>query len=245
MIFLISCSGDNSNRSTTKQKPQVKVKEKKVKPKISKPKPGKIKEFFLNYAEKNIENRVLLKTRLGDIELKLFEDTPIHRGNFIFNVKNQLYDKTIFYRVVPDFMIQGGNSDHDQTMEKRKGIGAYYIPSERSKGGIHQRGAVAMAMTYDDNPKEKSAQYSFYIVIGTKFSDLGLDAVEEEYGFKIPESSREVYRTIGGSPHLDNKHTVFGHVTKGMDVVEAITKEKRDSGDWPINDVVIDYEILD
>jgi peptidyl-prolyl cis-trans isomerase A (cyclophilin A) len=209
------------------------------------PKRGQIKEYFTAYGEENPERLVKLKTRLGDIIIELFEDTPIHRANFVHHIKRGLYEKTIFYRVVPDFMIQGGNSDNDITLEKRTNAGAYYIPSEVTKNHIHERGAVAMAMSYVNNPEMKSAQYSFYIVIGAKFTDGGLKATEEEYGIKVPLENRELYKTIGGSPHLDGKHTVFGKVIEGMDVVEAIANEKRDSGDWPINDVVIEYEILD
>ncbi|MBT3647880.1 MAG: peptidylprolyl isomerase [Flavobacteriales bacterium] len=243
-LSMLACS-QTETEEVSIQKPQIKREIKAEEPRLKTPKQGKVQSFFDEYAKNNLEKRVILKTRLGDIELELFEETPIHRANFLFNVKNDLYSHTIFYRVVPDFMIQGGNSDHDQTLLKRKGVGAYYIPSERDLGGIHQRGAVAMAMTYDNNPEEKSAQYSYYIVIGTKFSDEGLDAVEEEYQFNIPEASRKIYKSIGGSPHLDGKHTVFGMVSKGMDIVEAIANEKRDSGDWPINDVIIECEIVE
>lgn len=209
------------------------------------PEIGKIKEYFLAYGSENPEHKVKLKTRLGDITIQLFDDTPIHRANFIHHIKRGLYEKTIFYRVVPDFMIQGGNSDNDITLEKRENVGAYYLPSEVSMNHIHERGAVAMAMSYVNNPEMKSAQYSYYIVIGSVFTEAGLVATEEEYQVKVPASNREVYMSLGGSPHLDGKHTVFGKVVEGMEVVEAIANEKRDSGDWPVNDVVIEYEILE
>jgi len=209
------------------------------------PRPDNVEAYFTAYGKENPETLVKLGTRLGDIVIRLYEDTPLHRANFIHHIKNSLYDNTIFYRVVPDFMIQGGNSDDDQTLERRKNIPAYYIPSEVRGNHIHQRGAVAMAMSYVNNPEMKSAQYSFYIVIGHKFSPAELKAVENEYDMNIPESSRKVYMEVGGAPHLDGKHTVFGEVVEGMDVVEAISREERDSGDWPVNDVVIDYTILE
>jgi peptidyl-prolyl cis-trans isomerase A (cyclophilin A) len=206
---------------------------------------GNVKEFFEAYGSQHPETRVLLKTRLGDIEIQLHEDTPLHRANFLYNINEGLYQNTIFYRVVPQFMIQGGNSDHDITLEKRKSNTSYYVPNEVKDHHLHTRGALAMAMSYTDNPDLKSAQYSYYIVIGAPFTDRGLDAVEEEYQIEISENARSAYRKLGGSPHLDQIHTVFGHVVKGMEVVEAIANEKRDSGDWPIHDVVISYEILD
>lgn len=209
------------------------------------PRTDNVREYFTEYGQQHPETLVKLSTRLGDIFIRLYEDTPLHRANFIHHIKRSLYDNTIFYRVVPGFMIQGGNSDNDECREKRKNIPAYYIPSEVGSGHIHKRGAVAMAMSYVNNPEMKSAQYSFYIVIGSTFTPAGLNAVESEYNIAIPDSLREVYMTVGGTPHLDGKHTVFGEVVKGMDVVEAIAMEERDSGDWPVNDVVITYTVLE
>lgn len=202
-----------------------------------------VKEYFTEYGKEHPETLVKLSTRLGDIHIRLYEDTPLHRANFIHHIKRSLYQNTIFYRVIPGFMIQGGNSDNEECRLKRKNIPAYYIPSEVRSHHVHKRGAVAMAMSYVNNPEMKSAQYSFYIVIGNKFTPAGLDAVESEYGITIPKASREVYTTLGGTPHLDGKHTVFGEVVKGMDVVEAIALEERDSGDWPVKDVVITYTV--
>lgn len=248
--MLLSCSERSADQvstqkvTETKRSPQKPKTKKPPKKKLAKPKEGKEKAFFLKYAEKHRETEVVLKTRLGDIRIRLYEETPIHRANFLYNINEDLYEQTIFYRVVPNFMIQGGNSDHDATLEKREDAGAYYIPNETSPELIHKRGAIAMAMSYTDNPDLRSAQYSYYIVIGDRFSDTGLDAVEEEYNTTIPEQNREVYRTIGGTPHLDGVHTVFGEVIEGMDVVEAIANEPRDSGDWPVNDVIISYEVV-
>jgi len=251
ILHIILFSGCNSNSRkdngamVEKVTPEctITIEEEKEK-KVRKPHTGNVKEFFLDYAQSHPSTLVRLKTRLGDIDIKLYEETPIHRGNFLYNINQELYDQTIFYRVVPNFMIQGGNSDHDKTLEKREEEAAYYIPNECQPHLIHKRGALAMAMSYDDNPEKKSAQYSYYIVIGTRLSEDGLYAVEDEYGIKISQENRKTYSNIGGTPHLDGVHTVFGEVVKGMEVVIAISNEKRDSGDWPINDVLIECEVL-
>ncbi len=248
IIVLTSCGVNQPNND---QKKAVKANptsnqevQKLTKPKVRRPNPDNVTPFFIEYAEEHSSNLVRLKTRLGDIDIQLYDETPIHRANFLYNIHQDLYYKTIFYRVVPDFMIQGGNSDNDKTLEKREKEGAYYIPNECKPHLIHKRGAVAMAMSYDDNPENKSAQYSYYIVIGTPLTEGGLDAVEEEYNIEISDQNRSIYSTVGGTPHLDGVHTVFGEVVKGMDVVIAISKENKDSGDWPVNDVVIDCETL-
>ena len=251
ILLLAACSqGTPPNHENTIERPSSKeVEEKTITKKekrVKKPNTENVRQFFLEYAENNPSSTVRLKTRLGDIDIKLYDDTPIHKGNFLYNINEELYHQTIFYRVVPDFMIQGGNSDNDQTLEKREKEAAYYIPNECKLEHIHKRGAVAMAMSYDDNPEKKSAQYSYYIVLGTHFSmkaDWMLWRRNTESKFR--RTVVKIYSSIGGTPHLDGVHTVFGEVIKGLDIVEAISNEKRDSGDWPINDVVIECEVLD
>lgn len=241
-----ACSNDNKDEThrNSRQKPI------KTAPKIDRtesldwPNNENSDQFLLAYGEKNQETEVVLSTRLGDIKIKLFKDTPFHRANFLFNIKRGLYKNTIFYRVIPQFMVQGGNSDDDETKAKRSLNGSFYIPNETNNAHFHKRGAVAMTMTYENNPNRRSAQYSFYIVTGKKFDADLLAATEKEYGIQLNQEQKAYYISEGGTPHLDGIHTVFGEVTEGMEVVEAISQEQTDSGDWPVNDIFIDYKIL-
>lgn len=203
------------------------------------------REYLMKYGAENPGTKVKIKTRLGDFTVKLYEDVPLHRANFIHHAKNGLYDKAIFYRVVPDFMVQGGNSDDPGLQDKRAFLDPYYVPSERRPEHFHKRGAIAMAMTYQDNPEEKSAQYSFYIVTAGPMSEAELNATEKEYEIEVPDWKRKTYLTLGGTPHLDARHTVFGEVVDGMDVVDSIANVETDSGDWPVTDITMTMEVLE
>lgn len=202
-------------------------------------------KYLARYAEENPENKVKITTRYGDMIIKLYDDTPLHRANFIQNVKYGLYENTIFYRVVKDFMVQGGNSDFEETQEKRKKIKPYYIPSEVKPHHIHKYGSVAMAMTYTDNPEMESAQYSFYIVTGEIYTPARIKATEMEYKIDIPADDEKVYMDIGGTPHLDGVHTVFGEVIEGFDVLEKIENTEVGSSDWPVEEIFIQMEIIE
>ena len=172
--------------------------------------------FLTEYGKENPEDRIRITTRFGEIEVELFHDTPLHRANFIFLVKHNYFDQTYFHRVSKDFVIQGGNSDRISTNQKRHYIGSYLIPSEFEAGHRHVRGAFAAAKYSDQNVSKASSPYEFYIV--------------------QPER---------GAHHLDNDHTVFGRVTKGMDVVDAISKVDVDQSEWPITNIHLTVEIIE
>lgn len=248
IALLYACDSGNSPISGAQKAPtealKSDLKPEKSPPKISYPKIVDEDAFLANYAKENPENRVRIKTRLGNMVIRLYDDTPLHRANFIMNVKYGLYENTIFYRVVKDFMVQGGNSDNDETQDKRANIKPYYIPSEVLPHHIHKRGCIAMAMSYTDNPEQESSQYSFYIVTGQVFTPNMIKATELEYGIDIPEANEKAYLNQGGTPHLDGVHTVFGEIIEGMEVLEKIEMEKVDTGDWPVNDVVISMETV-
>ena len=163
--------------------------------------------FLTDYGNKNPETKVKISTRLGE--------TPLHRANFIYLVKQDYFNETFFHRVVPNFIIQGGNSDLPATNKKRYILGAdYLLPAEIKHPHVY--GTLSGAKEYRENPDKKSHPYEFFIFLGK------------------PVSKR----------HLDGSYTVFGKVTKGMKIVEKIANLAADTGDWPLQNVYISAEII-
>lgn len=197
--------------------------------------------------KKDRKKDVLLQTNYGDIVLRLSDSTPLHRDNFIKLVKSGYYDSVLFHRVINRFMIQAGDgSSKNAPAGKPLGGGGvdYTIPAEFRPGLFHQKGVLAAARQGDDvNPQKASSGCQFYIVQGKTFTDAGLDSVETfRLKRKIPTELREVYKTVGGTPHLDQNYTVFGQVVKGLDVVDQIAvvpTSKAEDRDRPLKDVVI------
>ena len=197
------------------------------------------------------EKKVVLETTMGTIELKLYDATPLHSANFLKLVKEGMYDSLLFHRVIRDFMIQGGDPD-SKLAEPGALLGegdlGYTIPAEfRLEQGIfHRRGTLAAAREGDDvNPQQRSSAIQFYIVWGRVFDDNGLDKIQERLDqrtggkVKLTPEMREVYKTTGGTPHLDGQYTVYGEVVRGLEVVEAILKVATDENDRPLEVVRI------
>jgi peptidyl-prolyl cis-trans isomerase B (cyclophilin B) len=209
-----------------------------------------VTEKLSEFGIKNRETKVKIKTKYGSIKIKLYEDTPLHRANFIMLIKKGYFDSTLFYRVINNFMIQGGNSDSDDIGEKMKNIGFYTIPEEMKKHHIHKRGAIAMAVRdQSDRPIEKrhrnSSAYNFYIIQKGPLTDTYMDKIEKKYNISIPKKNRAVYRKQGGNPHLDNDYTVFGEVYSGLKTVDKIASVLVDAYDRPKNDIFISVEIIE
>ena len=203
-----------------------------------------------DYGFNNKENTVDIHTKYGLIRLRLYEDTPLHRANFIMLIKKGFFNNTLFYRVIRNFMIQGGNSDRDNVFHKMAKIGNYRIPSEILPNHIHRRGALSMAVQeqYFKDPKKfnkNSSPYNFFMVQKGKISDEYMDKLEKIYSIKINESNRSIYRKYGGSPHLDGDYTVFGEVIKGMNVVDQINTVLTDAQDRPIENILINIKIVE
>ena len=197
------------------------------------------------------EEVVVMETTEGTIVLKLYDQTPLHRDNFRSLVAEGAFDSLLFHRVIQDFMIQGGDPDSkyaEPGVLLGEGDRDYTVPAEfRLEDGIfHRRGVLAGAREGDDvNPEQRSSAMQFYIVWGKIFDDAGLDKVQERLDnrtggrVKLTPEMREVYKTVGGTPHLDGQYTVFGEVVSGLDVVDAIQRVPTDENDRPLTDVRI------
>ncbi len=251
---------------------------------------GKERTYFVN-----------METTEGNIKLKLYNNTPLHRDNFIKLVKDKYYDGIRFHRVIEDFMIQAGDyRTHPDLAADTTGIYEYTIPAEIHKDNFHKRGALAAARTGDRfNPERASSGTQFYIVQGIKFNGTitptgdtisseqmitdienrinssqkqnvfynnlqkereksqssgddrtdaeiqeaatlqTYDELENFQELNIPAEHIEVYKTDGGTPHLDMQYTVFGEVLEGFDVIDKIAAVETDNSDRPLNDVII------
>ena len=198
--------------------------------------------------KKDRKRDVLMQTTMGDIVIRLSDSTPLHRDNFLKLVKVGYYDSVLFHRVIKDFMIQGGDPNSIRAAAGQplgNGSPGYTVPAEFRKTLFHKKGALAAARMGDNiNPTKASSGSQFYIAQGKVFTDAGLDSVEtfRLNGRKIPAEQREVYKTIGGTPHLDQGYTVYGEVVKGLDVVDKIAAVQTSRGqdrDRPLQDVRI------
>ena len=190
------------------------------------------------------ETIVLIDTNKGKIKVKLYNDTPKHRDNFIKNVENKIYDGLLFHRVIRQFMIQGGDiNSKDAPAEELLGSGdlGYTIPAEIVYPKyFHKAGALCAARTGNDvNPQKESSATQFYIVTGKYFTSMELDKMEKKDNIKFTPEQREAYMMQGGYPQLDQEYTVFGEVISGMKVVNKIQMVETDENDRPIEDIRI------
>jgi len=190
---------------------------------------------------------IKIKTNLGDILVYLYDQTPQHQANFLKLAENGFFNGTTFHRVIPGFMIQGGDPDSKDTTKKMLGSGGpgYTIPAEFNANIIHKYGALAGAREGDQvNPKKESSGSQFYIVTGKKYSNADMDNMEKRTGKKWNEDQRKIYAQVGGTPFLDWGYTVFGEVITGMDVVEKIAQQPRDANDRPLKNVTMTMEVI-
>ncbi len=194
--------------------------------------------------KKDRRRDIELTTTEGTIVLRLYDSTPLHRDNFLRLEKSKYYDSVLFHRVIKNFMMQAGDPNSKRA-EAGQALGnggpEYKVPAEFRPSLFHKKGVLAAAR--DNNPEKASSGSQFYITQGKKFTDAGLDSVEtfRLNGRKISAEHREVYKTIGGVPLLDQNYTVFGEVVKGLQVVDAIASEPTSTTppDRPLKDIRI------
>ncbi|SEK63154.1 peptidyl-prolyl cis-trans isomerase B (cyclophilin B) [Chitinophaga rupis] len=191
--------------------------------------------------------KVKVTTPYGTMIIQLYDQTPLHRNNFIKLAKAHFYDSILFHRVIKGFMIQGGDpeSKHAQPGAMLgNGENGYTVPAEFRLDLFHKKGVLAAAR--DDNPAKASSGCQFYIVQGKKWTDAELDQLEQGRlgGRKIPVDQREIYKTIGGTPQLDQSYTIFGQVIAGMEVIDKIADMKTDGNDRPLTDVPMKIRLV-
>lgn len=194
---------------------------------------------------------VLIETSMGNLKVKLYNETPLHRDNFIKLVEEDFYDGVLFHRVIKDFMIQAGDPNSKTcSADDRLGAGdlGYKLPAEICFPQLyHKRGALAAARQADVvNPEKQSSASQFYIVEGRTFSDDELNMFEERVrqatgnaDFKYSDEQRITYKTFGGTPHLDGQYTVFGEVIEGYDLITKIANVPTKAADRPVEDIKI------
>lgn len=203
---------------------------------------GKFKEKTTTYKSPKVE----IVTDSGTIVVRLYDETPIHRDNFVKLVKQQFYDSLMFHRIIPNFMIQGGDPDSKRAKAGNQlGDGGDNMPrltAEIKPGIYHKRGVLAAAR--DDNPEKKSSACQFYLVQGKVYTVEELTKMQERRKFTLTEEQMSIYTTIGGTPWLDGNYTVFGEIISGMEVVDKIAKMPRDVNDRPRTDIRMYMRLL-
>lgn len=199
--------------------------------------------IFMNTSEAQKKEKVIrfvIHTEYGDMKGFLYNETPLHRDNFVKLVKQGWYKNSPFHRVIKNFMIQGG-----QNADGRQDPG-YRIPAEFNPKLYHKKGALAAARMGDQvNPKKESSGSQFYIVQGTLIDENTLKSFSARNGINYTPEQIKTYATIGGTPHLDGAYTVFGEITEGFDVLDKIASVKTLPGDKPEKDVRMTIQIIE
>jgi len=255
-------------------------------------------------AKTSESSEFIIHTSFGDMKGRLYDETPLHKANFIKLVNEGFYDSLLFHRVINNFMIQGGDPDSKNAAAgKQLGNGGpgYTIPAEINPKFIHKKGALSAARMGDNvNPKKESSGSQFYIVQGVVYDSARISGMEEKlvarkksqqvYTYiKLPENvelqskldslsaaknkealnklwketkeksdiyfkekgnqgfsklQKEMYSTIGGTPHLDGEYTVFGEIYEGLEIIDIIAKVKGDRSNRPLKDVVFSIEMI-
>ena len=198
------------------------------------------------FAAKPKHQYVKISTANGEVVVRLYNETPLHRDNFIKLAKAGFYNGTLFHRVIKSFMIQGGDPN-SKTAKPDSVLGngdvGYTIPAEFRDSLFHKKGVLAAAR--NNNPAKASSGCQFYIVQGKVFTDSLLNLTEtNRLKFKLPEWQRQIYQSIGGAPHLDQNYTVYGEVVKGLEMVDFIAEVTTDKNNRPKEDIKMMVSVL-
>jgi len=198
------------------------------------------------FAAKPKHQFVRISTEKGTCVVLLYNQTPLHRDNFVKITQEGKLSETLFHRVIKSFMIQGGDPD-SKTAKPGQALGdgdwGYTVPAEFRDSLFHKKGVIAAAR--DDIPSKASSACQFYLAQGKVFTDEQLDLLEQNrLKRKIPTWQREVYKTLGGIPHLDQNYTVFGEVVQGIEMIDTIAAVKTGAADRPVDDVRMTVTVL-
>jgi peptidyl-prolyl cis-trans isomerase B (cyclophilin B) len=192
--------------------------------------------------------KVEIRTEVGTMVVELYNETPQHRDNFLKLVKQHTYDSLLWHRVIPQFMIQGGDPNSKGAKPGEPlGMGGpgYTVPAEIDPSFIHQKGALSAARQGDQvNPLKASSGSQFYVVQGKTYQAAEMDMLVQRKKAMAPgrdysytPEQLEAYTTVGGTPHLDGEYTVFGRVVEGLEVIDKIAAMPTGPGDRPVQDV--------
>lgn len=197
--------------------------------------PARVATELSAYGKANPETEVLIETSFGNMRIRLYEDTPLHRANFIKNIKDGVYEDAEFYRIQYQFMIQAGIYPKELK---------YTVPAEFNKKYIHKKGALAMARSDENNPDLESSSTEFFIVHGAKYADYQVEQEVESLGITLTDEQKEIYMTAGGYMSLDQQYTTFGEVIEGLDVIEKIAGEKVINQDKPLRKIPLKISVV-
>ena len=220
LILLSQCHQNPKKKEKSIEQNRLEKLKKETEKKVVKPwdslNSSNTEAFLTEYGKQNPETKIIIKTKFGNIKLRLYEDVPVHRANFVFLTKIKYFNTTVIYRVAKNFVIQGGNSDNMYTQKQRRKYGNYLMQPEFRKHRKHKYGALASARHWENNPDKLSSPFEFYMV-----------------------------HKRDGAHHLDNEDTVFGEVISGFDTLDKISKVKVGVDEWPVKDIKMTIEVLE
>lgn len=193
-----------------------------------------VRQVLTEYGRNNPENVVIIETDYGVMKLRLYDETPLHRANFIKHIKEGTYDDAKFYRIFYQFMIQAG------IYPKELG---YTIPAEFNKKYIHRKGALSMAQSEENNPNRESSATEFFIVHGSPYSESQVENDIFNFKLDLTPEQKQIYMTDGGYMSLDQQYTVFGEVIEGFEVIDKIAAVEVYEQDKPLKEIKISVSL--